>query len=99
MQDNNLYNVPRQEKLCTEIQPFLNITDSVEESGRIGPGRDQACTFLDTVNQLVNTNVGKATISYFLSNLCSSSSVHLGFSPSMTVTALYHSFLQLSLDL
>lgn len=51
-------------------------------------------------NQLVNTNLGKAIISYFLSNLCSSSpSVQLGFSLSMTVTALYRSFLQLSLDL
>lgn len=65
MEDNNLYNVPRQEKLCAEIQPFLNVTDSVEENGEIGPGRDHACTFLDTVNQLGNTNLGKTTISCF----------------------------------
>lgn len=44
-----LYNVPRQEKVCPEIQLFLNIT---EENGKIGPGSDHACTLWDTVNQL-----------------------------------------------
>lgn len=66
MEDNNLYDIPRQEKLCAEIQPFLNIMDSVEENRKTGSRQDHACTFLDTVNQLGNTNLGKATISYFL---------------------------------
>lgn len=66
MEENNLYNLPRQEKLYAEIQLFLNITDCVDKNGKIEPERDHPCTFLDKINQLGNTNLGKASISYFL---------------------------------
>lgn len=66
VEENNLYNLPRQEKLYSEIQLFLNITDCVDKNGKIEPERDHPCTFLDKINQLGNTNLGKASISYFL---------------------------------
>lgn len=108
MEDSNLYNLPRQEKSCAEIHPFLNITDCVEKKRKTEPGKDHACIFLGTINQLGNKSgesknfllsgaCRMVCLFSILSNLCSSS-VQLGCSPSTTVTGLYQSSLQLGLD-
>lgn len=70
MEDSNLCSVSREGKTYAEIQPFLNITDSVVETRKTGPGRDLPHIRSWTQSQSAGKHKSGESKSFLLSGSC-----------------------------